>query len=170
MNLHSSTQPKSPAMREVVRTTPASCEFARSYRTIAFAALWLALAMGWAWVPTWSGPVSYASDAQAVTIDEKSRGFDVEAAIDEVIKVHNRLRAEAKLPPLEVSSKLQAAAQRHAKDMAAHGKMTHKGTDGSSAVKRILAKGYNYRRRRKRRGRKLHRRAIDEGLDGQPAP
>ena len=30
--------------------------------------------------------------------------------------------------------------------MAAHGKMTHKGSDGSSAMKRILATGYNYRR------------------------
>ena len=65
---------------------------------------------------------------------------------DDVIKAHNRLRAEAKLPPLEVSSKLQAARCKHAKDMAAHGKMTHKGSDGSSSMKRILAKGYNYRR------------------------
>ena len=63
-----------------------------------------------------------------------------------MIKAHNRLRAEAKLPPLEVSTKLQAAAEKHAKDMAAHGKMTHKGSDGSSAIKRIVAKGYNYRR------------------------
>lgn len=63
-----------------------------------------------------------------------------------VIKAHNRLRAEAKLPPLEVSSKLQAAAERHAEDMAAHGKMTHKGSDGSSSIHRIVAKGYKYRR------------------------
>jgi uncharacterized protein YkwD len=63
-----------------------------------------------------------------------------------VIKAHNRIRAEAKLPPLEPSSKLQAAAERHAKDMAAQGKMSHKGSDGSSSMHRITAKGYNYRR------------------------
>jgi uncharacterized protein YkwD len=106
----------------------------------------MAVSGGCAWVPTWTDPVSYAGNTKVTTIDGKSRGFDSEAACAEVIKAHNRLRAEVKLPPLEVSSKLQAAAAQHAKDMAEHGKMTHKGSDGSSSMKRILAKGYNYRR------------------------
>ena len=84
--------------------------------------------------------------AQTVTNNGKSHQFDSEAACAEVIKAHNRLRAEAKLAPLEVSKRLQGAALKHAKDMAAHGKMTHKGSDGSTSMKRILAKGYNYRR------------------------
>jgi uncharacterized protein YkwD len=41
---------------------------------------------------------------------------------------------------------LTAAAQRHAKDMAAHEKMVHKGSDGSSPIVRIKAEGYLYRR------------------------
>ena len=77
---------------------------------------------------------------------KKPKDFDSKAACAEVVKAHNRLRAEAKLPPLEVSTKLTAAAEKHAKDMAAHEKMTHKGSDGSTSIKRIVAKGYNYRR------------------------
>jgi hypothetical protein len=119
---------------------------ARSNRAIAIAVLLAAISGGCAWVPTWTGPVSYARNAPEVTIDGKSREFDPEAACAEVIKAHNRLRAEAKLPPLEVSSKLRSAAEKHAKDMAEHGKMTHKGSNGSSSMKRILAAGYNYRR------------------------
>ena len=76
----------------------------------------------------------------------KARAFDSKAACDEVISADNRLRAEAKLPPLSASTKLQAAAEKHAKDMASMEKMTHKGSDGSSSIQRIVAKGYKYRR------------------------
>ena len=72
--------------------------------------------------------------------------FDVKAACGEVVDAHNRLRAEARLPALEVSPRLQAAAQRHAKDMAAREEMTHRGGDGSSPIARIKATGYPYRR------------------------
>ena len=70
--------------------------------------------------------------------------FDVKAACAAVIKAHNRIRAENKLPALTISTKLQAAAQKHAKDMATQRKMTHKGSDGSTAIKRIVSKDYNY--------------------------
>jgi uncharacterized protein YkwD len=56
------------------------------------------------------------------------------------------LRANARLPALATSPKLEAAARQHALDMAAHGKMTHWGSDGSSAISRISGKGYPYRR------------------------
>jgi uncharacterized protein YkwD len=62
------------------------------------------------------------------------------------VKAHNRLRAAARLPAFAVSSKLREAARLHAEDMAEHRKMTHKGSDGSSAIDRILAQGYAYRR------------------------
>ena len=75
------------------------------------------------------------------TRNQPAAEFDPEAACDEVVRAHNRIRAEAKLPPLAISSKLQAAAERHAKDMAAHDKMTHKGSDGSSPIDRIKADG-----------------------------
>ena len=74
--------------------------------------------------------------------------FDVKAACAAVIKAHNRIREDNKLPPLTISTKLQAAAQKHADDMATQQKMTHKGSDGSTAIKRIVSKGYNYRRGR----------------------
>jgi uncharacterized protein YkwD len=101
---------------------------------------------GCAWVPTWTGRASFAGDVQEGSPAGKPAEFDAKAACAAIVKAHNRLRAEAKLPPLEVSTKLTAAADKHAKDMAAHDKMTHKGSDGSSAIKRIVARGYNYRR------------------------
>src|SRR5262249_49003135 len=105
-----------------------------------------ALSGGCAWVPLWNTRVSYAEDAQVSPTADKPRPFDSKAACNDVFKAHNRLRAKAKLPALEVSLKLQAAAEQHAKDMAAHGKMSHKGSDGSTSIKRIVSKGYNYRR------------------------
>jgi uncharacterized protein YkwD len=80
------------------------------------------------------------------TRNQPAAEFDPTAACDEVVRAHNRLRAEAKLPPLAISTKLTAAAERHAKDMAAHEKMNHKGSDSSSPIDRIKAEGYPYRR------------------------
>ena len=114
-------------------------------RVIAVAGVSATVFGGCAWVPTWTGRVSYAGDAKE-SAGPGPDEFDAKAACDAVIKAHNRLRAEAKLPPLDVSTKLQAAAEKHAKDMAAMGKMTHKGSDGSSSIQRIVAKGYKYRR------------------------
>jgi hypothetical protein len=72
--------------------------------------------------------------------------FDPNVACDLVVQAHNRIRAAAKRPALAVSPRLQAAAQRHATDMAARGEMTHKGGDGSTAIVRIKDTGYPYRR------------------------
>jgi uncharacterized protein YkwD len=118
----------------------------RSRCTLAVLALLPAISGGCVWAPAWTGPVAYLDDPRETSRAGKSKEFDAASACAEVIKAHNRLRAQAKLPSLELSSKLTAAAEKHAKDMAAQGKMTHKGSDGSSAMKRILAKGYNYRR------------------------
>jgi uncharacterized protein YkwD len=118
----------------------------RFERGIIFVGLAATISSGCAWAPPWPDPAAYASEVQAAPPSKNAKDFDSKAACDEVIKAHNRLRAQAKLPSLEVSSKLTAAALKHAKDMAAHGKMTHTGSDGSSAMKRIVAKGYNYRR------------------------
>jgi uncharacterized protein YkwD len=69
-----------------------------------------------------------------------------EETVEEVIESHNAIRADAKLPKLEVSDKLKEAAERHAKDMAAHDKMTHDGTDGSTPFTRIDEAGYVWKR------------------------
>ncbi len=72
--------------------------------------------------------------------------FDPGAACDDVVRRHNEIRAAAGQPLLAVSAKLQAAAERHAKDMAAREEMTHKGRDGSTPIERIKKTGYAYRR------------------------
>ena len=70
-----------------------------------------------------------------------------------------------------MSTKLQAAAEKHAKDMAAMDKMTHKGSDGSSSIQRIVAKGYKYRRAGENVAvGNFTVDASDERLDGKPAP
>jgi uncharacterized protein YkwD len=101
---------------------------------------------GCAWAPIWPDRGAQAREVQDAGPAKKSKEFDAKAACEEVIKAHNKLRAAAKLPPLELSTKLQAAAEKHAKDMASHGKMTHTGSDGSSSIERIVATGYKYRR------------------------
>jgi uncharacterized protein YkwD len=63
-----------------------------------------------------------------------------------VLKLHNAERARAKLHSLEVNPRLQKAAERHARDMAAHRKMSHVGSDDSKPLDRIKDAGYDYRR------------------------
>jgi uncharacterized protein YkwD len=105
-----------------------------------------ALLAGCAAAPSWPGQSSARSGAAISPGAQHAHDFDPKTACALVVKAHNRLRAEAKRPALAVSSKLQAAAERHAKDMAAHKTMAHKGSDGSSAMDRITAAGYLYRR------------------------
>ena len=72
--------------------------------------------------------------------------FDPGAACEDVVRRHNEIRAAARQPALAVSGKLQAAAERHAKDMAKREEMTHTGGDGSTPIERIKRTGYPYRR------------------------
>ncbi len=62
----------------------------------------------------------------------------------DLIAAHNKERAERKLPPLVAEPRLTAAAKAHAADMAAHKKMTHEGSDGSTLVDRVRREGYTY--------------------------
>lgn len=91
----------------------------------------------------YAGRVDEIDGAQARPKDDT---FDVKAACAEVLGAHNRIRTEAKLATLAENAKLRAAAQRHAQDMAAQGKMTHTGSDQSEPADRIKAAGYRYRR------------------------
>jgi uncharacterized protein YkwD len=94
----------------------------------------------------WPEPSGMGRIYSQATRNQPAAEFDPEAACEEVVRAHNRLRAAAKLPRLAISTKLTAAAERHAKDMAAHEKLAHKGSDGSSPIDRIKAEGYPYRR------------------------
>jgi uncharacterized protein YkwD len=66
--------------------------------------------------------------------------------IGKVIKLHNAERARAKLHSLELNSRLQKAAERHAKDMSQQRKMSHTGSDDSKPADRVKDAGYDYRR------------------------
>src|SRR3954463_15008383 len=78
-----------------------------------------------------------------------ARGQDapqVDPIVAELVAAHNRERAEAKLPPLALEPKLEAAAQAHARDMAEHEMMSHEGSDGSTPAERVKKAGYHYQK------------------------
>jgi len=64
---------------------------------------------------------------------------------DELVEAHNSLRVRKGLPPLQTDPALSAAAQKHARDMAAHGRMRHRGSDGSTPFQRMSREGYEFR-------------------------
>lgn len=57
---------------------------------------------------------------------------------------HNVERAKAGLPPLKLDARLTAAAQGHARRMAAAGRMAHEGLGDGDPWSRIRAAGYAY--------------------------
>jgi uncharacterized protein YkwD len=60
----------------------------------------------------------------------------------EVFQLITQSRAEAGLPPLQLDSRLIAAAREHSTDMARGGFCRHGGSDGSSSHGRIARHGY----------------------------
>jgi uncharacterized protein YkwD len=64
--------------------------------------------------------------------------------LDDLLATHNKVRAEEKLPPLKLNSRLSDAARGHARDMAEHTKLTHDGSDGSDVKTRIKRTDYHY--------------------------
>jgi uncharacterized protein YkwD len=119
---------------------------ARIQLWIGIAGLSLTCLGGCAFVPIWTDRASSHAGRSGTAAGSQRNEFDPKTACAEVLKAHNRVRADARLPALAISPKLKEAARQHARDMADHGKMTHKGSDGSSAVSRITAQGYQYRR------------------------
>jgi uncharacterized protein YkwD len=68
-----------------------------------------------------------------------------EMDLDELVAAYNRVRADAKLPALKSNTQLAKAAREHAQDMAEHQMLSHQGSDGSDATKRVKRAGYHYR-------------------------
>jgi len=64
------------------------------------------------------------------------------SVVAELMVLHNRERELEKLPALTFSDKLCESAEAHARDMAFHEEMTHKGSDGSSPGERAKRTGY----------------------------
>lgn len=71
---------------------------------------------------------------------------DDSAILAGLVDAHNRERARSGLTPLAVDPRLEAAASRHAADMANRRTMSHKGGDRSSPFQRMQAEGYRYGR------------------------
>jgi uncharacterized protein YkwD len=76
------------------------------------------------------------------------------AVAERVLELTNQARARARscgnrefppAPPVAAASLLDAAAQRHADDMAARNALTHTGSDGSSVRERVSGAGYAWR-------------------------
>jgi uncharacterized protein YkwD len=61
-----------------------------------------------------------------------------------LLAAHNKDRKEAGRGPLSFSTKLGASAAAHARDMAEHGTLDHKGSDGSTVAARVKRAGYVY--------------------------
>jgi uncharacterized protein YkwD len=118
----------------------------RFYERFILLAAWSLCLGGCAAAPGWGGYPGWGNLARAAQAADSEKDADPKALCARVVLAHNRIRAEAKLPALAVSPKLEAAASAHARDMANRGKMTHKGSDGSDPFDRIAAHGYKYRR------------------------
>jgi uncharacterized protein YkwD len=63
-------------------------------------------------------------------------------ALSRVISEVNQYRASAGCPAVRERASLNRAAEAHSADMAAHGRLTHVGTDGSGPGDRMRAAGY----------------------------
>ncbi len=59
-----------------------------------------------------------------------------------LLAAHNRERESENLKPLTLDPELSRIAKRHADDMAAHHKMAHEGSDGSTPVERLTRENY----------------------------
>jgi len=98
---------------------------------------------GCAWAQARSRPVTIQ---QSKAEPDEPEDLDLETIRERLLALHNKVREEEKLKSLEVSPKLQEAAQKHADEMAETGELTHEGKDGSKPADRIKAEGYRYRR------------------------
>ena len=73
-------------------------------------------------------------------IINQTLGPEAQAVVDLI----NDERVKAGCAPLQVNSKLVAAAQKHSEDMALNDFFSHTGSNGSSPGQRIAAEGYSY--------------------------
>src|SRR5262249_9756648 len=88
---------------------------------------------GMAWIVAGTVAVFIDAPMRAAAEDEKPAAPASSLAPDllELVAAHNRERAAEKLAPLTPDAMLTAAALVQARDMAAHDKMSHEGSDGS---------------------------------------
>jgi uncharacterized protein YkwD len=80
--------------------------------------------------------------AVAVLIFTDGSDKPIDRTLAPLLAAHNRERAKETLEPLKLSDKLCKAAAVHARDMAAHPTLEHKGSDGSTMADRVKRQGY----------------------------
>ena len=68
---------------------------------------------------------------------------DLPAIQSRMLEAVNTLRSNAGVRPLELNSRLTAAAATHSRDMSRQGRPWHFGSDGSSPVERVARAGYS---------------------------
>ncbi|UQW99523.1 CAP domain-containing protein [Streptomyces sp. RerS4] len=95
--------------------------------------------------PAPATPAPEAPAPEAPAADAPSSDASVSGAAARVLELVNKERAAVQCPALTINDKLTKAAQDHSADMAAHGNMSHTGSDGSDAGQRITRAGYTWR-------------------------
>lgn len=83
-----------------------------------------------------------ATEPEESEESEGTRGASVSKTVVTMHKVVNHIRQKQGIPPLKLDTRLTAAAQSHSNDMARHKRLTHEGSDGSSASDRARRQGY----------------------------
>ena len=80
----------------------------------------------------------------AVAVLSFADGSDkpIDRTLAALLAAHNRERAKEKREPLKLSGRLWTAAAVHARDMAAHPTLEHKGSDGSTMADRVKRQGF----------------------------
>lgn len=78
------------------------------------------------------------------TIERNRATLEEPPAKQDVLRLTNRYRAEAGLPPLQPDDQLRTAAALHSADLSRHGRFSHSGSDGSGVGDRVLRQGYQY--------------------------
>lgn len=110
---------------------------------IRLAVLFLTIALGTtACAPPDSGPTGVGADGQPLPKVYRIRQGDTAKLQFRMLDSVNSLRQASGLTPVELDSKLTAAAATHSRDMSAQNRPWHFGSDGSSPIDRVQRVGY----------------------------
>jgi uncharacterized protein YkwD len=108
---------------------------------------WVKIAVGTTNTTTVTIPSSGTNPAQSGNVSTgggaKCNYGQNAGYVNQVASLINTERSNAGLPALTINAELAAAAQDHAADMACNNRISHTGSNGSSASSRVLASGYS---------------------------
>jgi len=105
-----------------------------------------------------SPPTDVSKRPTADAPPRRPPGLLSEGVVAQVLRSQNAERSRRGLPGLAGNATLNEAARRHADDMAASRRMSHRGSDGSSPFRRLADLGYAYQA------------AAENVAAGQPTP